>query len=198
MREAGSTAVQEIAFTFADGDRVRRSCDRGRTRRRRLRAAALVLLGLPQQLLRRGREVPRRPTAVGAHHARPLRREGPELAEAPVPHADGRRDADRATTREQRRARRVSGDGGGARRARSRCTPTRWTRRSGFPTDQSRATRAADAADPRLRDRRRRHRRSARWLVLRRDRSPPRSRREPRPCCRRCSTAAAPSSRSRG
>ena len=45
-----------------------------RARRRRLRAAPGVLLQRPQQRLPGGREVPRRPADVGAHHARALRR----------------------------------------------------------------------------------------------------------------------------
>ena len=65
IREAGSTAVQEIAFTLANGDRVRAGRGRRRPRRRRLRAAPVVLLERPQQLLRRGREVPGRRGACG-------------------------------------------------------------------------------------------------------------------------------------
>jgi len=58
IREAGSTAVQELAFTLANGiayceAAVAAVC------RRRLRRAALVLLQRPQSLLPGGGEVPR-------------------------------------------------------------------------------------------------------------------------------------------
>ena len=66
MREAGCTAAQEVAFTLANGDRLRAGRAGGRARRRRVRAAALVLLQRPQQPPRGGRQVPGRPAAVGA------------------------------------------------------------------------------------------------------------------------------------
>ena len=46
IREAGSTAVQELAFTIADGMAYVEDGDRARAARRRLRAAAVVLLQL--------------------------------------------------------------------------------------------------------------------------------------------------------
>ena len=46
IREAGSTAVQELAFTIADGMAYVEACAATRPARRRLRAAALVLLQL--------------------------------------------------------------------------------------------------------------------------------------------------------
>ena len=51
------------------------------------------------------------------------------VAEAPLPHADRRRDADRAAAGQQRRPRGAAGLRRGVRRARSRCTPTATTRR---------------------------------------------------------------------
>ena len=59
---------------------VRRVGDRARPRRRRLRAAALVLLQRAPRLLRGDRQVPRRAADLGARAARPLRREEPALA----------------------------------------------------------------------------------------------------------------------
>ena len=47
IREAGSTAVQELAFTIADGMAYVEARDRARPARRRLRAAAVVLLQQP-------------------------------------------------------------------------------------------------------------------------------------------------------
>ena len=46
IREAGSTAVQELAFTIADGMAYVEDAHRARPARRRLRAAAVVLLQL--------------------------------------------------------------------------------------------------------------------------------------------------------
>ena len=76
IREAGSDAVQEVAFTLADGIAYVEAA----------RAAGLdvdefaprlsLLLQRPHQPARGGRQVPRRAPAVGADHARPLRRQG--------------------------------------------------------------------------------------------------------------------------
>ena len=80
IREAGSTALQELAFTLRDGmEYVEYGVTRG-PGRRRVRAAPLLLLQLAQRPLRRGRQVPRRAPRLGQGHARPLRREGPALA----------------------------------------------------------------------------------------------------------------------
>ena len=66
IREAGSTALQELAFTLRDGiEYVQYGIDAG-PRRRRLRAAHLVLLQLAQRFLRGDRQVPRRAQALGA------------------------------------------------------------------------------------------------------------------------------------
>ena len=66
IREAGATAVQELAFTLADGiGYVELGRDAG-PRRRRVRAAAVVLLGRPQRLLRGDRQVARGAPHVGA------------------------------------------------------------------------------------------------------------------------------------
>ena len=93
IREAGSTAVQEIAFTLANAHRLRAGGDRRRARRRRLRAAAVVLLERAQQLLRGGRQVPRRPADVGPDHERALRRADARRASccASTPRPAGRR-----------------------------------------------------------------------------------------------------------
>ena len=102
-----------------------------------------LLLQRPQQRLPGGREVPRRPADVGAHHARPLRRAGPEVDDAALPHADRRRDAHRPAAGEQhRRASRCRASPPSA-AARSRCTPTATTRRSRCPPSARRRSRCA-------------------------------------------------------
>ena len=80
IREAGSTAVQEVAFTLADGIAYVEAAVRRGLRRRRLRAAALLLLQRAQPPLRGGREVPRGPPHLGPHDEGALRREGPARA----------------------------------------------------------------------------------------------------------------------
>ncbi len=96
MREAGSTAAQEVAFTLANGlAYVEAALDRG-PRDRRVRAAPLLLLQRPQQLPRGGGEVPRRAPAVGRAGARALRAARRALALAALPHPDRGLDPHRA------------------------------------------------------------------------------------------------------
>ena len=116
IREAGSTAVQEIAFTLANGIAYVQAAHRRRPRRRRVRAAAVVLLERPQQLLRGGRQVPGRAAHVVPDHDRAVRRQEGGVEAAALPHADRRLDAHRPAAGEQRRARHRPGAGGGARR----------------------------------------------------------------------------------
>ena len=65
IREAGSTAAQELAFTLADGFTYVEECVAARPRRRRLRAAAVVLLEQPPRLLRGDRQAERARAASG-------------------------------------------------------------------------------------------------------------------------------------
>ena len=89
IREAGSTAVQELAFTLRDGmEYVDWALERG-LRYRRIRAAAELLLQRAQRFLRRDRQVPRGAQDLGARHARPLRRQERAQHEAALPRADG-------------------------------------------------------------------------------------------------------------
>ena len=70
IRDAGSTAVQEVALTIAAAlCYLERARDRGH-RPRPPRAARVVLLERPQRLPRGGLEAARRPPAVGADDAR--------------------------------------------------------------------------------------------------------------------------------
>ena len=75
IREAGSTAAQELAFTLADGiEYVKWALARGLDIDA-FAAADQLLLQQPQRLLRGGREVPRGAAHLGAADARTLRRE---------------------------------------------------------------------------------------------------------------------------
>ena len=143
IREAGSTAVQELAFTLANGIAYCAGGGRRGPLAGRVRRAPLVLLQRAQPLLPGGGEVPRGAAAVGADHARAVRRDEPEGARAALPRADGRLDADRAAAREQRRARRRAGALGGAAAARSRSTRTASTRRSRCRPSARRGSRCA-------------------------------------------------------
>ena len=148
FREKGCSAVQEVAFTLSSGIAyVQAAIDKGLVGRR-VRAAAGVLLQRPQQRLPGGREVPRRPAHVGAHHERALRRDEPEVDDAALPHADGRRDADGAAAGEQHRARGAAGLRGGVRR--HAVAAHQRLRRGARAADRARSqNRAAHPADPR-------------------------------------------------
>jgi methylmalonyl-CoA mutase N-terminal domain/subunit len=81
FREKGCSAVQEVAFTLSSGIAY---------------VTAAIDRGLPvDDFAPRGREVQGGEADVGAHHARPLWRNQPEVDDAALPHPDGRRDAHR-------------------------------------------------------------------------------------------------------
>ena len=143
---------------------LRRAADGPRHRRRRLRAAAELLLQRPDRLLRGDRQVPRGAPHLGARAARDLRREEPALVADALPHADGRRLADRPAAAEQHRP---HGDRGARRRARRHPVAAHeLLRRGARAPDRGRgADRAAHAADHRPRDRRDQHDRPARRLA---------------------------------
>ena len=154
IREAGSTAAQELAFTLADGFAYVEAGDRARARRRRLRAAPLVLLQRAHRLLRGDRQVPRRPAHLGQGAARALRREEPALVAHALPRADRGRLADGAAARGEHRPHGARGAGRRARRV--PVAPHELLRRGACAPDRARREdRAAHAADDRPRDRRR-------------------------------------------
>ena len=78
VRDAGCTAAEEMAYTLANGLAYVDELQRPRRRRREVRQAPVVLLLRAHGLLRRDREVPRRPPAVGALHEGALRRQDPK------------------------------------------------------------------------------------------------------------------------
>ena len=167
IREAGSTAAQELAFTLKDG------------------------LTYVEQQVARGMDVddfaPRLSFFFNAHidffeeiakyraarriWARELREtfgaQEPEVVADALPHADRRRVADGAAAAEQHRA---HGDRGARRRARRHAVAAhQLLRRGARAADRGGGPgRAADAADHRPRDRRDEHDRPARRLLLRR------------------------------
>ena len=74
IREAGSTAAAGARLHAQGRPDLRRAGRRARPRRRRLRAAPVVLLQRPDRLLRGDRQVPRGAAHLGARAARDLRR----------------------------------------------------------------------------------------------------------------------------
>ena len=74
VRDAGCTAAEEMAYTLANGLAYVDELQAPRRRRREVRQAPVVLLLRPHGLLRRDRQVPRRPAAVGEAHEGALRR----------------------------------------------------------------------------------------------------------------------------
>ncbi len=137
IREAGSTAVQELAFTLANGIAYCEAADRSRPLPGRVRRAALLLLQRAQPLLPGGGEVPRGAPALGADHAGAIRRDEPAGAGASLPRADGRLDAHRAAAGEQHRPGGGAGALGGRAAARSPFTRTRFDEALALPTERS-------------------------------------------------------------
>ncbi len=103
IREAGSTAQQELAFTLKDGfTYVEQAIERGLDVDDFAPRLSL-LLQRAHRLLRGDREVPRGAADLGARAARHLRREGPALAADALPRADRGRLAHRPAAAQQHR-----------------------------------------------------------------------------------------------
>ena len=166
IREAGSTAAQELAFTLKDGLTYVAAGGRPRAGRRRLRAAPELLLQRPDRLLRGDRQVPRGAAHLGARAARDVRRQGPALLADALPHADRGRVADRPAAAQQRRP---HGHRGARRGARGHPVAAHELLRRGARAAHGAggADRAAHAAGDRARDGRDLHHRPARRRLLR-------------------------------
>ena len=143
IREAGSTAQQELAFTLKDGLTYVEQAVAARPGRRRLRAAAVVLLQRPDRLLRGDRQVPRRAAHLGQGDARDLRRARTRApgrcASTPRPPASASPPSSRSTTSSAPPSRRSPPCSA----APSRCTPTPTTRRSRCPPRRPSRSRCA-------------------------------------------------------
>ena len=162
IREAGSTAVQELAFTLANGDRLLRGGGRGRALARRVRRAALVLLQRPQRLLPGGREVPGGAAALGAAHDGPVRCHEPQGAGAALPRPDRRLDAHGAAAREQRRPGRDPGALGRVCGGAQSLHTNSFDEALALPSERAATLALRTQQILAARDGRRRHRRSAR------------------------------------
>ena len=131
IREKGCSAVQEVAFTLANGDRLRQAAIDGGPRRSTSSRRAWRSSSTPQQRLPGGREVPRRAADVGAASCASASARRTRSRRCC---ASTRRPAASTLTaqqpREQHRARGAAGASPRSAAARSRCTPTASTRRS--------------------------------------------------------------------
>ena len=116
MAEAGATPVQEIAFTLANAREYVQTAIASGLPVDEFAPRLVVLLRRQDDAARGGRQVPRRPATVGAHHARRIRCTRPALADVALPYADRRRPAHRAAARGQPGEGHASGAGRGARR----------------------------------------------------------------------------------
>ena len=167
IREAGSTAAQELAFTLADGfGYVELGLSRGLDIDR-VRARAQLLLRRPHRLLRGDREVPGRAADLGPLAARPVRGDDRQGAVAALPHPDRRGLADRPAALQQRGPDRRRGAGRRARR--DQLAAHERAGRDAGPADRGVGRdRAADPAGAGRGDRRGQRRRPARRLLVRR------------------------------
>ena len=137
IREAGSTAVQELAFTIADGMAYVEAALGARPADRRLRRRALVLLQQPQRLLRGDRQVPRRAADLVPAHDRALPRRERALDLDALPHPDRRGQPHRPAAAQQPDPGRDPGAGRASSAGRSRSIPTRTTRRGRCPSAEA-------------------------------------------------------------
>ena len=153
IREAGSTAAQELAFTLRDGIEYVRVVRRRRAGRRRLRAAARRSSSTRTTTSsRRSPSTARRAGSGRARCASASRRKNPRSLAAALPHPDRRRVAHGAAALQQRRA---HGAAGARRRARRHAVAAhQLARRDARAADRGGGDdRAAHAADHRPRDR---------------------------------------------
>ncbi len=113
IREAGSTAAQELAFTLADGlEYVRWAIQRGLDVDE-FAPRLSFFFNAHNDFLRRDRQVPRRPAHLGAGDEGDFWRKEPPLLAYALPHPDRGRLAHRTAAGEQHRTRRHPGVGGG-------------------------------------------------------------------------------------
>ena len=100
IREAGSTAAQELAFTLADGIAYVEAALKAGLKIDDFARRLSFFFNVAQQFLRRDRQISRGAPTVGANHERPLRRRRRTLDDAALPCPDRGLDADRAAGRQ--------------------------------------------------------------------------------------------------
>ena len=143
MREAGSTAVQEVAFTLANGIAyVQGAIDAGLDVDKFAPRLSFFFNAHNNFLeeVAKFRAARRMWAGIMREH---FKAKNPALVDAALPYSDRGLDADRAAAGKQYRPHRAAGAGRGARAAPSRCTPIPTTRRSPCPPSRPRASRCA-------------------------------------------------------
>ena len=160
IREAGSTAVQELAFTLANGIAYAQAAVDAGLSPDEFGARLSFFFNAHNHFFQEVAKFRAARRLWARDHARALRRDEPEGAGAALPRADRRLDADRAAAREQHRARRDPGALGGLRRRavdphelrstrRWRCRPsTRRGSRCARSRSSPHETGVTDTADP--------------------------------------------------
>ena len=141
MQEAGATADIELGYTLADGLEYMRTGIQAGPGYRHVRAAPQLLLGHRHEPLHGDRQDARGARAVGEDRQE-LQSEESEVDGAAHALADLGLEPDGAGRLQQRGAHLRRGAGRGPRATRSRCTPTRSTRRSRCRRISRRASRA--------------------------------------------------------
>ena len=174
IREAGSTAVQELAFTLANGIAYCEAAVAAGLSPDAFGARLSFFFNAHNDFFQEVAKFRAARTAVGADHARPLRRHDQAGAGAPLPRPDGRLDAHRPTTREQHRQSCRAGTLGRLRRR--AVAPHEQLRRGARAAQRARGDdRPPHPAGADARGRDDRHRRPARGLATTSRRSPPSS-----------------------
>ena len=160
IREAGSTAMQEVAFTFANAIAYIEAAIAAGLEVDSFAPRLSFFFNSHNDFLEEIAKFRAARRHLRAPDARPLRREGPAIADAALSRADRRQHAHRAAARRERGAHRAAGDGGGAgrraiaahqfaRRSARRCPPRN---RRGWRCGRSRSSRTrpgvTNTADP--------------------------------------------------
>ena len=137
IREAGSTAAQELAFTLANGFAYVEAAIAAGVAGGRVRAAPQLLLQRAHRLLRGDRQVPRRPADLGPLDARPLRSHRRTVrcscGSTPRPPASPSPPSSPRSTSSAWRSKAWRACSAGPRA----CTPTPSTRRLALPTEHA-------------------------------------------------------------
>ena len=148
IREAGSTALQEIAFTLADAKAYLRAAQRAGLDVDTVAPRISFFWNAHNDFFEEIAKFRAARTLWARDRARRVRLARSEVADAALPHADRRFDADRAGAAEQRRARHAAGARCGARRH-AVAAHERPGRSAGAADGAVSARRAAHAADHR-------------------------------------------------
>ena len=137
MQEAGATAVEELAFTLADGVEYVRSAVRAGLDVDRFAPRLSFFFGIGMNLFMEVAKLRARAVVVGLAHAGAFRTPGSAIAHVAHPLPDLRGQPDQPGPLQQHRAHHDRGARRGARGARSRCHTNSFDEALALPTDFS-------------------------------------------------------------